>query len=411
MLREGIRVPHPGVTRTGKASPFTTLALDVCIAMEYTVTIYNVFTLQFFLCGNGQRLLQSLYLHSVSVLICAVRNIPPLSTASTMNSLWCFHLRNAYRRARNRSSRRKYQSRSNVVSAPLRPQDSGPFQPLSQSTARTSPARPPQSELETDPSPRPLTPYTVALGDSLASTAFHCDIKSSSHPPQTPVRTPHHLPTPVTSPHQNHDSNFIPNFTSHASVMARCWNRSNGPQYRKDSPTLPNNNVSNRQTFHQRMAHLSTHAPNEANNSYATFLANHSGTSLSSDADTDGFHNDSGYASHLTTLSTCHQAQHTSTSTNSTTGSCFAPTPHLPTTVNAHLPQIPRSIKSLCDFRHCLRHKQTCLSHAPSLDPLTQTPSTTAQSTRRRRSARAEPSRRYGGDVWMQIADEYAREA
>lgn len=126
---------------------------------------------------------------------------------------------------------------------------------------------------------------------------------------------------------------------------------------------------------------------------------------------------DSGYVSIMTTPVKPNDSRigstvaHSTQSANTSAPTVFErPRVVLPAQPNALQPQISRTTQPLCDQRHCLRHKQTCLEHAPTPPPPTSSSWKSQPIVQDRRMRRRPRMRRFHSskeDVWMQVATEY----
>jgi hypothetical protein len=333
-----------------------------------------------------------------------------------MPSLCCFQFKKTDPAPSSKRSRLTHQPQRPIPSslhAPPPVPVTGTPQPLSQSQARTSTQRPQRRTPETPwPDSRPLIDRTVTLQKPLVSSPAiphspsrdtgHCYPSSrklargSIHIHTAPAPQPYHGKTDIYAPAGSPLNN--------STGMARSRPRNDSPQCREETLALLEGRAPNTLSFNQRMSQLSTSAPTEIAPQQQTFLDDDT-----SDSEIDLFHEDSGYSSAL--LSPVKKQHRT---TNSTTNQPFLTLPRIsspatPTSISLrssisskvqHTPET-RSAPALCDHRHCLRHKQSCLEHPP-------TPPSTRQSTYRRRKIHGEMSRRADADVWVRVGTEYA---
>jgi hypothetical protein len=195
---------------------------------------------------------------------------------------------------------------------------------------------------------------------------------------------------------------------SHDSGMVRSQARQAGPRVRDDSPTMPSPRDPTA-SFSARLARVA-----DAALPRPTFLDDDSNDSADDCATHE--HDDSGYISALTTPAKPNKPE---------SGSVAAPiiqmalTPAPPIVeqpfaapsaqLDTPKPQKSRTAESMCEQRHCLRTKRTCLEHAPTPTPPKQTtrvPQLKTQDRRLRRRPRVRGSQSFDEDIWMQIARE-----
>ena len=311
-----------------------------------------------------------------------------------MRFLWCFRPKAIDQRTGDKRNDRTYQSQqpcpnSGPTSLPL--QRAGTSQPLPHPPPRTPPQRPQQSLSETSLSSgsSPSIVRATSLEDPFITTRF--------------------------PPVLRHTTN-----SDHNPPSARAWVPDNLSTSRKHNPTLLENRTPTELTFNKRLARLSTQAPStdDAVSRQHTFLDDKSSTS-SHNYEPRRPHglDDSGYISTFTTPAKADDRENSSAASSSIlpdampTPPCFNRPLTVPS-VQVDTPQTPESPRDvrLCEYRGCLRHKQTCLEHTPTPAPRTQTsriPAPTAHDKRQGRRARGDESRRHEPDVWIQIASEY----
>lgn len=339
-----------------------------------------------------------------------------VSNRQKMPSLCCFRSKEADpapSSKRSRLTHRPQQSIPGPLHAPPPVLSTRTPQPLSQSHARTSTQRPQRRTLEASwPSSRPLINRAVTIQKPLASTPaiLQCPSRDIGHrypSSRKLARGSIHI-QPASAPRQHckKTETHVPASSplNISAGMARSRPRNDGPQCRGETLALLEGRAPNRLSFNQRMSQPSTSAPPETALRQQTFLDD--GTSSNSEIDL--FHEDSGYSS--TVLSPLKNKHHTSGSTTNQPLLIPPPIPS-PTALTApstssstssaiqHAPETRRA-PALCDHRHCLRHKQSCLEHP-------RTPPSTRQSSYRRRRMSGEMSRRADADVWVKVGTEY----
>jgi hypothetical protein len=422
-------VPHPGVLRIGKASFFTTPALGVCIALEYTVTFCRLhvapkpLVLLSLLTFTG-----SIYLGNANIFLAIVHSqLSDLSSIpTTMHCLWCFRSR----RTRHRRHEQTHvpQTRANLGSemVPLQRTEPTQPQPQSQSQSQSLPRTPPPRPLLDDSSSSlssmssgsivraaPLEDPFVTRQTSTTTTHQSAHTTGFQRRTQVSARLPDTQSSfnPSTLRHRrtNDTSGPINSLRSHNGRMVRSQTRQTGPRSREDSPTPPPPRTPNL-SFSARLAQVAgTILPQP------TFLDDDS--SASSDDGGSHRHDDSGYISALTTPAKPNMPE-ASSAAAPTIQIALIPAPPFfykpPMTLSALLdisesPQ-SRTAKPLCNQRHCLRHKQTCLEHAPTPSPPlnpSRIPQLKTQDRRLRRRPRVRESQSLKDDVWVQVATEY----
>jgi len=204
----------------------------------------------------------------------------------------------------------------------------------------------------------------------------------------------------------------INSLRSHDSRMVRSQARQAGPRARDDSPTLPSPRGTNT-SFSARLARSA-----DAALPRPTFLDDDSNDS--SDDGATHEHDDSGYTSALTTPAKPNKPQ-SGSAAEPIIQMALIPTPPIlekPFAVSfaqLDIPksQSPRTAESMCEQRHCLRTKRTCLEHAPTPSPpkrstgIQPPPNTPVRRLSRRPRVRGSQS--FEEDVWMQIAREFSR--
>lgn len=343
---------------------------------------------------------------------CPLRTILLRCENIEMPSLCCFQFKKTDPAPSSKRSRLTHQPQRPIPSslhAPPPVPVTGTPQPLSQSQARTSTQRPQRRTPEAPwPGPRPLIDRAVMLQKPLpipqspSRNIGHCYPSSrklargSIHIHPAPAPQHHRRKTDIHAPASSP--------LNYSTGMARSRPRHDGPQCREETLALLEGRAPNRPSFNQRMSQPSTSAPAELAPQQQTVLDN-----ATSDSEIELFHEDSGYSSTL--LSPVKKQHHTSNNTKNPPFLVPPPisSPATPTTLSLtffsssgvqHAPET-RTAPALCDHRHCLRHKQSCLEHPP-------TPPSTRQSTYRRRKIHGEMSRRADADVWVRVGTEYA---
>lgn len=344
----------------------------------------------------------------------------------TMQCLWWPRFRRTKHKQQEhtRTSETYTYSRSNE----LPPQCTEPAQWRSHSQSHSPPQTPPSRTLPGDPglsfsstssgpivqavSPEQLverstslthvqqTPHNTGLQCHLQGSAL-LDTLSSYSTPTLRYCSTNNIYSPIKFPR------------SHNSRMVRSRRRQAGPRAQEDSPTLPSPYTSSL-SFSARLARAAgmiLPRPSFLDDESIAF----------SDNDATQEYDDSGYISALTT-----PAKATKTKSGSTPAppiqATLIPAPRAFGKVfAAHFAQVDaselqqsRTAESMCEQRHCLKTKRTCLEHAPIPTPTphklpTQIPQLKAQNRRLRRRPRVRESQSFKEDVWMQIAREPSR--
>lgn len=304
----------------------------------------------------------------------------------------------------------------------------GSSQPQSKSLPRTPSPRPVQNASDSSlssmssgstvravPLDNPFVTRQTSISTTRQSshtTGFQCPLDAS-------VRLPDTQPSPTSSSLRFRKTNDtygpINSLRSHDNRMARSQMRQPEPQSREDSPTLPTTRTPNA-SFSARVARLPTQGSPTAHKTLQqpTFLDEDS--SASSDDGANHRHGDSGYISTLTTPAKPNNPK-IGSAASPTIQTALIPAPLVfdrPPKISSAQVDAPSSVsrraEPLCDPRHCLRHRQTCLEHAPTALPLmrpSRIPQSRTQDRRLRRRARVRESRSFEGDVWMRIAPEF----
>lgn len=425
-------VPHPGVLRIGKVSHFTTLALGICIALEYTAIFCLLHVVQP-LChvefAHIDSSCRDIAISALSTLLKTHNFLQFDSTSTTMRCLLCFWF-SYLRPNRSKRLRRSAEPCSNASPHSIHPQKPEPthrqLQTQTQSLQQTpSPRLLPSASDSPSSTTSGSTVRAVPLADpfvaepaSFSTTRQSRHITAFQHRLEASVGLSATRSSPLTPPRDckaNNTYGPIIALRSHDDRMARSRTRQPGPQSREDSPTSPLVRTSNA-SFSARIARLPTQGSYTAQMmlQQSTFLDNDSSTS---DYDASHHHDDSGYVS-IPNTPTKPQHPKIGSATTPAIQSILSPAPLVfqtsPVAPSALLDtsQSPQSqaVESLCDQRHCLRHKQTCLEHdrnsTLAMHP-SRIPKPTTQDRRLRRRPRVLESQSYEQDVWMHIAPEY----
>lgn len=194
--------------------------------------------------------------------------------------------------------------------------------------------------------------------------------------------------------------------------MARSQVRQAGPRVRDDSPSLPSPKTPNF-SFSARLARSA-----DAALPRPIFLDDDSNGP--SDDGATHEHDDSGYMSALMTPAKCNTPRSVSAAAP-TTQKALIPAPPIFGRSSAvpyaqlyiSKSQKARTAESMCEQRHCLRTKRTCLEHAPAPSPPKRTtrirPPQNIPDRRLTRRPRVRGSQNFEEDVWMQIAPGFSR--
>lgn len=342
-----------------------------------------------------------------------------------MHCLWWLRSRRSKQKHHERT--RSSETCSNPRSDLLPFQRAGPAQARSQSRSHSLPRTPPPRPLLNDsdsslsmssgsvvravPLEDPFVTKSTAITPAQQlshTTGFQRRLQESATLPDIPSSSS----APILRYRQTNDTyGPINSLRSHESRMVRSQTRQAGPRARDDRPTLPSPHTRDL-SFSARLAQVAgTVLPRPR------FLDDESSTS--SDEDGPDGQDDSGYISALTTPAK---------STKPEVGSAATPTIQMALIPGPPIFEKPfafpsaqldaaksrksRIAEPMCDQRHCLRHKRTCLEHIPSSSAYRHTsriPQPKTQDRRLRRRPRVRKSQSFEEDIWMQIAKECSR--
>lgn len=341
-----------------------------------------------------------------------------------MCNLWCFSSEPANRRSkkqRNGCEREPRQSPSRVDFFTPIAKSACRAQPLSHTPPRNPTARLPQTAA--GPSL-----FSSSSSSSVRSIALRSPFPSGRFTPANTGRTTHsHRRTPIADtrpsssvctptsvsrqdPEVHKVQGIFDPPRSCASNMPQPRVRKAVPQGREDSPTLPEDRARSRLTFYGRMARLSAVSPPSSAAERSMLLDNNSISSYGDGG--EGQCDNNGRVSDFGTPK--RNAAHSSCRPHFSPHPLFFSTQLFTPTVEASASQKSalHADAPLCDHRHCLRHKQTCLEHTRTPAPTTQAsrhPLPQIRGTRQVHWTRTGQSQRFDPDVWIQIAAEYRR--